>query len=382
MSDLAVVEPAAYLNNAAEGWPRAPGVSQAVRQALEDWRQGGGRSTGEEEDPVEQTRRTLAEWLGVSDPTRIVFAGSATLALNLAILGLPPERFRRVLTTVTEHNSVLRPLLEAVTRYGGQVHLVDLESSGRLDREGFESALGQKPTLVALNHASNVTGQINPIEPLLEAAHRAGAVTLLDASQSVGYLKLRPAEWPLDLMAFGGQKGLHGPPGIGVLYVSRRLELQPLYSGGTGVHSELLRQPPQMPLRLEAGTANTPALLGLQAAVRWQASQGEAFAARAAEAGRRLRQGLEEMARVRIYSPPGPRLGVISFRLPGWECAEAAWVLRRSFRVACRAGLHCAPLMHRALGSFPEGTIRFSVSGFTGPEEVEAALDAVRRMAR
>lgn len=382
MSDLAIVEPAAYLNNAAEGWPRAPGVSQAVRQALEDWRHAAGRSAGEEDDPIEQVRRTLADWLGVSDPARIVFAGSATLALNLAILGLPPERFRRVLTTVTEHNSVLRPLLDAVTRCQGQIQLVDLAPSGVLDRGAFERALQQEPTLVALNHVSNVTGQTNPIEPLLEAARSAGAVTLLDASQSVGYLSLRPEQWPLDLMAFGGQKGLHGPPGVGVLYVSPRIELQPLYSGGTGVQSELLRQPPQMPLRLEAGTANTPALLGLQAAVRWQAGQAESFRARAAETAERLQQGLEQIPGVRIFSPPGPRVGVISFCLPGWESAEAAWVLRRSFGVVCRAGLHCAPLMHKALGSFPGGTIRFSISGFTRPEEVEAALDAVRRMAR
>ena len=282
----------AYLNNAAEGWPQAPGVSQAVCEALEGLPQGAGRGAGEEEDPIEQARRTLADWLGLSDPTRIVFAGSATVALNMAILGLPPERFRHVVTTVTEHNSVLRPLHDALARYGGRLSLVGLDGSGALDLEAFQRALEQGPTLVAINHASNVTGQINPIQPLLASARAAGAVTLVDASQSAGYLELSPEEQFMDLMAFGGQKGLHGPPGVGVLYVSPRVELQPLFSGGTGVESELLRQPPRMPLRLEAGTPNTPAVLGLQAAVRWRASQGEVFAARAAEAGRRLQQGL------------------------------------------------------------------------------------------
>lgn len=374
--------PVAYLNNAAEGWPKAPGVNQAVRQALEEPPEGAGRSSGDQPDLIAETRRTVAAWLQVADPTRIVFAGSATLALNLAILGLPPERFSHVVASVTEHNSVLRPVHAAVARYAGRLTVVGLDDSGALDEESFLRALEQEPTLVALNHVSNVTGQINPIESLLARARQSGALTLLDASQSVGYLSLRPGQWGVDLMAFGGQKGLHGPPGVGVLYVGPRVELRPLYSGGTGVQSDLLHQPPAMPLRLEAGTANTPALVGLLAAVRWHQSAGESFASRAAEMAARLEQGLASIPGVRRFNPGGPRLGVISFRMEDWDSSEAAWVLRRSFDVVCRAGLHCAPLMHRALGTAPQGTIRFSVSGFTREEEVQCALDAVRRMAR
>lgn len=375
------MELAAYLNNAAEGWPKAPGVVEAVGRTMESFPEAAGRSAGDPEDLVEATRRAIADWLQV-EPNCIVFAGSATLALNLAIHGLSPESFRHVVTTVTEHNSVLRPLHQAVARCAGRLTVVGLNCEGTLELAAWQRALEQRPTLVVINHVSNVTGQINPIGQLLPQARAVGARTLVDASQSVGYLELRPGEWGVDLMAFGGQKGLHGPPGIGVLYVAPGVELQPLYSGGTGVHSELLRQPDPMPLRLEAGTCNSPALAGLRAALRWCQESGVEFAARAQEMADRLERGLRSIPRVRLMGTQGPRLGVISFCLEGWEPAEAAWVLRQSFGIVCRAGLHCAPWMHRALGTAERGTVRFSVSGFTTEQEVECALGAVRRMAQ
>lgn len=375
------MELAAYLNNAAEGWPRAPGVAEAVAQVLEQAPEAAGRSAAAHEDLCEQARTTVAQWLGIEEPARIVLAGSATLALNLAILGLRPERLRHVVTTVTEHNSVLRPVFMAAERYGGRVSVIGFDEAGALDEAAWRRALEQEPTLAAMNHVSNVTGRINLVASWLAAARAAGAVTLLDASQSVGYLPLEPARWGVDLLAFGAQKGLHGPPGVGVLYVRPGIELTALYSGGTGVHSDLLHQPDRMPHRLEAGTANTPALAGLLASLTWQKQNAERFRAQAAAMKQRLEDGLRSVPRVRCFDEGGPRLGVISFRIEGWEPAETAWVLRHSFGVVSRAGLHCAPLMHRAIGTAPEGTVRFSVSGFTRPEEIERALAAVRRMA-
>lgn len=351
-----------------------------MRQALGAPPEGAGRSAAED-DPVETVRRTLAGWLGV-ESNSIVFAGSATLALNIAIHGLPRECFRHVVTTVMEHNSVLRPLHQALARWGGEMTVVGLNGDGTLDRAAWFRALERGTTLAALNHASNVTGQVNPVEELLAAARTAGAVTLLDASQSAGYLDLTPARWPVDLMAFGGQKGLHGPPGVGVLYVSPRIELEPFYSGGTGVHSELLKQPDRMPLRLEAGTPNAPALAGLAAALQWHREAEPGFRERARRMAGLLEEGLRSMPRIRLYGMHGPRLGVISFRIEGWDPQETAFVLRQSFGVACRAGLHCAPWMHRALGTDGAGTVRFSVSGFTTEEGVDRALAAVRQMAR
>jgi len=371
----------AYLNNAAEGWPRAPGVIEALAEAMAAAPESVGRSWQQDGDIVEQARRAVAEWLGVSDPHRIVFTGSATLALNLAIRGLPRERLRHIVTTVTEHNSVLRPVFAVSRQSGARVSIVGLNEAGGLDEASYRRASEQAPTLVALNHVSNVTGQINPVERWLEMARRAGAWTLLDASQSVGYLTLEPEAWQVDLMVFGGQKGLHGPPGLGILYVRPGVELTPLYSGGTGVRSDLLEQPEEMPTRLEAGTANAPALAGLVAALRWHSRNQEGFRARAAEMARRLEDGLKNIPAVRCFAPGTPRLGVISFRVERWEPAETTWVLQHSFGVASRGGLHCAPLMHQALGSFPEGTVRFSVSGFTQPDEIDRALEAVGRMA-
>ncbi len=371
---------AAYLNNAAEGWPKAPGVPEAVKRTLEAPPEAVGRGAAEH-DPVEAARGAMADWLEVASHC-IVFAGSATLAFNLAIQGLPGEIFRRVVTSVMEHNSVLRPLRQALARWGGHLTVVGLDGEGRLDRSAWFRALEQGATLAILNHVSNVTGQINPVEELLAPARASGAITLLDASQSVGYLALAPSRWPVDLMVFGGQKGLHGPPGVGVLYVAPHVRLRPLYSGGTGVHSKLTEQPEQMPLRLEAGTPNGPALAGLVAALRWRRRFGAEFAERARKLAQRLEEGLSAIGRVRLFGAKGPRLGVISFRIEGWDPNETAWVLRASFGVVSRAGLHCAPLMHEALGTADAGTVRFSVSGFNSEQEVDWALLAVRAIAR
>jgi selenocysteine lyase/cysteine desulfurase len=347
--------------------------------ALQAPPRGAGRSAADN-DAVEDARAALADWLQVASG-RIVFAGSATLALNIAIYGLPGESFRHAVATVMEHNSVLRPLYRAVARWGGRLSIVGLDEEGRLDRQAWLRALEEEPTLAALNHVSNVSGQINPAEELLARARAAGAVTLLDASQSAGHLELTRLASSVDLLVFGGQKGLHGPPGVGLLYVAPRLELEPLYSGGTGVHSELPTQPPAMPVRLEAGTLNAPAIEALAAAVRWHRRAGAAFVERSRQMAERLEQGLHELPHVRLYGVAGPRLGVVAFRLDGWHPEETAAVLQQSFGVICRAGLHCAPLMHRALGTADAGTVRFSVSGFTAEEEVDRALEAVRLMA-
>lgn len=308
---------------------------------------------------------------------------SATHALNLAIHGIGLQDRAVVITTVAEHNSVLRPLFLLERNGRARIVTVGLNAEGGLDDVAFERALSERPRLVAINHASNVTGRIHTVERFFAQAKDAGAVTLLDASQTVGHVPVLPWQLGADLVAFPGHKGLHGPSGTGALYVAPHVELEPLMVGGTGYQSRSQRHPEEMPGRLEAGTANEPGLAGLAAALAWHGENGADFRYRSQEAGRLLREGLRSIGKVRLFDdgPEAERISVVSFVVRGWPVDETGIVLRESFGIVCRTGLHCAPLIHQALGSAAEGTVRLSASGFNSVEEVQAAVAAVRRLA-
>jgi selenocysteine lyase/cysteine desulfurase len=236
---------------------------------------------------------------------------------------------------------------------------------------------------VALTHASNVTGRVFDVAPLFEAAKKAGALTLLDASQSLGAIQVQPVALHADLVAFTGHKALLGPTGTGGLYVEPGTELGQLIVGGTGARSDLLEHPLEMPQRLEAGTANLAGLAGLRAALGWLASNGDEHRAAVSRLARCLRTELASIKRVQLFDHrgEGERTGIVSFRIAGWDVEEAGMILGESFGVICRAGLHCAPLMHSSLGTRPEGTVRFSISGFNTEDEIDSAISAVRQLA-
>lgn len=339
----------------------------------------GGRST----DPPVDCRQLIADLLDVPDARRIVFATSATHALNLAIHGLALRSRAVVITTVTEHNSVLRPLFLMERSMRARIITIGLDATGCLDSAAFEAALAEHPTLVAINHASNVTGRINDVERFFAMAKAAGATTLLDASQTVGHVPVRPLDCGADLVAFPGHKGLHGPAGTGALYVASHVDLEQIVVGGTGFRSESRSHPADMPHRLEAGTPNGPCLAGLGTALVWHREHGAEYRQRSRHAGNRLHERLRSIAGIRLLDdvPEPHRLGIVSFRIAGWEVAEIGLVLRESFDIMCRAGLHCAPLMHAAIGSSQQGTVRLSTSGFNTDAEIDAAVAAVALLA-
>jgi len=282
-----------------------------------------------------------------------------------------------------EHNSMLRPLSRLEDMQGLRLTVIGLTPEGNLDENAFEQAIARGPRLVAINHASNVTGQVMPVAALFKQAHRAGAVTLLDASQSLGHIPVNAEALNADIIAFTGHKGLRGPAGIGGLYVRKGLELEQVIVGGTGVRSDLRLHPGEMPTRLEAGTPNMPAMAGLNAALCWIEEHGAACEAAASVRTAQLRAGLKSISGVRLFGQREgePAIGVVSFRILGWPVEEAGYVLTESFGIVCRTGLHCAPLIHSAIGSAPDGTLRFSPSGATTEQEIAETIDAVKRMA-
>lgn len=369
-----------YLNCAAEGWPKAPGVIQAVGEALAGMSREPGRAAGEDQALPDRCRAQVARLLNAPDSNRIVFTLNATHALNAAILGLNPRPGSLVVTSANEHNSVLRPLERLRLEAGVRVAVVRCDARGVLDEDAFHAALREQPFLVALSHISNVTGHITDIQNLFTASKQAGARTVLDASQSAGHMDLNVDELCADVVAFNGHKGLHGPTGAGVLYVAPGLELRQITVGGTGARSDLPAHPPEMPMRLEAGTPNLAGLAGLEAALAWHEEHSADQRQRAQRRAAQLEAGLGEIPGLRLFRTGERSGGVFSFQLADWSVADLGYCLQESFGVVCRGGLHCAPLIHQALGTAPEGTVRFSVSGFSTEEEIAAAIDAVRRI--
>jgi len=377
------LDPGVYLNDAATAWPKAPGVTAVVSRALHLAPAHPGLGRGPTENVVDLCRARLATLLGGVPEHRVALTSNATHALNLALRGLAWRPGTRAVTTVTEHSSVLRPLHLLQDLGELQLTVVGLDGSLGIDEEAYDRALTEEPGLVVLNHASNVTGRVNDVGSLFSRAKRVGAITVLDASQTLGVLPVHPEELHADLVAFTGHKGLRGPAGTGGLYVRPGIELEPLIVGATSMHGSLLHHPEQMPTRLEAGSLNLAALAGLAQALDWVLGRTSDDSLSVRQLGDQVREELAHSAHVRIFdSEPGPpRLGIVSFQIGGWTVETAGAVLWQNFGICCRAGLHSAPLIHHAIGSAPQGTIRFSLSPYTTAEHAAAAVAAVRSIA-
>jgi len=376
-----------YLDNAATSFPKPPAVAESIVDFLEHKAGNPGRSGHAlaiaAQAVVAATRSQLAALFGVPDPARIVFTLNTTDALNMALWGLlrPGDR---VVTTSIEHNAVARPLHAMVER-GIEVTRVACAPDGTLDIGDLDHALCSGPVrLVAMCHASNVVGTILPVREAAQLAREHGALFLLDAAQTAGVLPISVIEMGIDLLAFPGHKALLGPTGTGGLYVGPAVRLTPMRQGGTGTHSAEERQPEELPEALEAGTLNTVGIAGLGAALGYLRQRGQpAIRAHEVALTTRLIDGLLEIPGVRIHGTgdPARQVATVSLSLEGWEPVDIAAVLDSSFGIAARSGLHCAPLAHRTLGTYPRGTVRFSPGCFTTDDDVDQALAALRKLA-
>lgn len=384
-----------YLDNAATSWPKPAVVYDAVDKYLRDNGAPAGRSAYAQAADVERViaaaRAAAARLIGASDAKQIIFTVNGTEALNLAIRGLlrPGDH---AICTWADHNSVLRPLRQLEEHGQVEVTRVRCDAAGLVDPDDIRRALRPNTRLVTVLHASNVTGVIEPVAEIGRVARGHGARFLVDAAQSLGHVPLSVDETQADFLAAPGHKGLLGPLGTGLLYVRRGLEseLQSLRQGGTGTRSDEDRQPESLPDKFEAGNHNVPGLVGLSAALQWL--EGHTVAAirdHEQRLARRLCIGLREIPRVTLYGKPASGaeadsryVGVVSLTIQGYDPQEAAALLDATFHVQVRAGLHCAPLMHRAIGAAElGGTVRFSLGAFNSDDDVDAAIHAVREVA-
>lgn len=376
-----------YLNNAATSWPKPDRVIEKMIWAATELQSTPGRGSAgiRCERAIFDVRETVAGFVGAPDSARIVFTCNATAALNLAISGLLTPG-NHVVTTSMDHNSVARPLARMEDNLGVEVTRIEADSEGKIAASSVLKAVKPETALVILTHASNVTGTIQPVDEVSKGLRSLGKEKprlLVDAAQTAGVLPINVMESDIDLLAVPGHKALYGPAGTGFLYLAPDLVLDPVLEGGTGGQSVSRRQPDLLPERYESGTPNIPGIVALGEAVKFIEERGLP-AIRRHETGlfELLIGGLKEMEGVILYGPcdPGQQVAVVSFRLEGMDPAEVGGFLEETMGIQIRVGLHCSPLSHRTIGSYPEGTIRVSPGLFNTESDVHQFLEGIKEI--
>lgn len=375
-----------YLDNAATTIHKPATVGEAMLAALNGW---GNSSRGVHDSSLQAARgvfgarQRVARFFGCPRPDQVVFTANVTESLNVAINGLirPGER---VVTTALEHNSVLRPLFKLQDEQGIDLAIAPADAQGILDYAALQRLITPGTKAVVCTHASNLTGNLVDIARISAWAHSVGALVIVDAAQTAGTRRVNMAELGADVLCFTGHKGLLGPQGIGGLCMLAGLPWRPFKVGGTGVQSYSRTQPEQLPTLLEAGTLNGPGIAGLVAALDFLENLGvDAVERHELELTRLFYRGVKDLPGVMVYGDfSGARAGIVALNVGDCDAGSVADALGEEFGIATRAGAHCAPLMHQALGTQERGAVRFSFSWYTTVAEVEQAVEAVRALAQ
>ena len=329
------------------------------------------------------TREKLARLFHAGDPRRIVFTANSTESLNIALKGLFSGG-NHVITTVLEHNSVLRPLYEC-RENGVKLTVLGCDGKGRISYEEMEAAIRADTKAVVCTHASNLTGNMTDLERVGAMAKRHGLLFVVDASQTAGVWPIDVEKMQIDVLCFTGHKSLLGPQGTGGMYVREGVHIRPLLSGGSGIDTYNEKHPAEMPTVLEAGTLNGHGIAGLGAALSWIEKTGmDRIRQRELSLMRRFYNGVFRIPGVTVYGDleTEKRAPIVSLNILDYDSSEVSDELSTVYGIVTRPGAHCAPLMHRALGTVEQGAVRFSFSFFNTEEEVDLAADAVRELAR
>lgn len=375
-----------YLDNAATTLKKPPAVLEAVQEAmgsLGNAGRGGNDASLSSSRIIFQTREALNRLVGGTSSRQIVFTHNATESLNIAIRGLlnPGDH---VITSVLEHNSVLRPL-EALKASGVEVSYLPINEVGEVQVDKIPTLIQDNTTMIILAHGSNLTGSIIDLAYVGELAEQYGLRFVVDAAQTLGAIPIDVQQMQIDVLCFTGHKGLLGPQGTGGLYVREDLDIRPLKTGGTGSESHQLTQPTQMPDRLEAGTLNSHGIAGLHAAVNYLLDYGvDQIQQHERELTDQFYNGIKDLDNVVCYGPMQAtyRCPIITLNIGSVDSSIISDRLLSDFDIATRSGAHCAPLAHDALGTTKQGTVRFSLSHFTTTEEIDQAIAAIHQLAQ
>ncbi|MFR3906591.1 MAG: aminotransferase class V-fold PLP-dependent enzyme [Christensenellales bacterium] len=375
-----------YLDNAATTLHKPQQVIDAVVHAMQSM---GNCARGTHEEALDAARTVydarvrLASLFGCPRVDHVAFTANSTEALNMAINGLidPGDH---VISTDLEHNSVLRPLYRLEAEHGAELSFVPADKLGNVDYADFERLMKPNTRAVVCTNASNLTGTVLDIERIAKTAHSHGALVIVDASQTAGCWPIDMKKMGIDVLCFTGHKGLMGPQGTGGICVKEGIEIRPFKVGGSGVQSYSRTHPAEYPTRLEAGTLNGHGIAGLGAAAKFISETGvENIHAKERSLMLRFYEGVKNIEGVAVYGDfTKDKTAIVALNIRDYESGEVSYELSQGYGIATRPGAHCAPRMHKALGTAEVGAVRFSFSFYNTEEEIDEAVRAVAELAK
>lgn len=375
-----------YLDNAATTLHKPQQVIDAVVHAMQSM---GNCARGTHEEALDAARTVydarvrLASLFGCPRVDHVAFTANSTEALNMAINGLidPGDH---VISTDLEHNSVLRPLYRLEAEHGAELSFVPADKLGNVDYADFERLMRPNTRAVVCTNASNLTGTVLDIERIAKTAHSHCALVIVDASQTAGCWPIDMKKMGIDVLCFTGHKGLMGPQGTGGICVKEGIEIRPFKVGGSGVQSYSRTHPAEYPTRLEAGTLNGHGIAGLGAAARFISETGvENIHAKERSLMLRFYEGVKDIEGVTVYGDfTKDKTAIVALNIRDYESGEVSYELSQGYGIATRPGAHCAPRMHKALGTAEVGAVRFSFSFYNTEEEIDEAVRAVAELAK
>lgn len=374
-----------YMDNAATTMRKPDEVAEAVVQAMNSM---GNAGRGANEASlgaariIYDARESLARFFGAESPKQIVFTNNSTESLNTAVKGLL-EKGDHVVTTMLEHNSVLRPLYEMEEK-GVELTIVPSDKKGNISYEELEASIRENTKAVVCTNGSNLTGNMIDIRRVGKIAGKHNVLLIVDASQTAGVYPINVQEMQIDVLCFTGHKSLLGPQGTGGMYVREGVDIRPLKTGGSGVQTYSRIHPKEMPTALEAGTLNGHGIAGLCAAVHYLEKEGiDTIREKELEYMRQFYDGVKDVPGVKIYGDfdTEERCPIVTLNIGEYDSAEVSDELLMTYGISTRPGAHCAPLMHQALGTVEQGAVRFSFSHYNTREEVETAIAAIKELA-
>lgn len=374
-----------YLDSAATSYHKPDGVARAVAEAISHM---GNPGRGAHEASLDAsrvvygTREKMAELFGAEEASQIVFTANSTESLNIAIQGLL-DPGNHVITTVMEHNSVLRPLYLCQQR-GVSLTILPFSAAGTVTPEAIEAVIRSNTRMIVCTHGSNMTGDLNDLEAIGRVCKKHHLLFVVDASQTAGVFPIQMDSMNIDVLCFTGHKSLMGPQGTGGMCVRKGVRIRPLLVGGSGIDSYSKIHPQVMPTALEAGTLNAHGIAGLSAALDFiKKVTPDVIRQKEEELTRRFVSQIKSIPGVKLYGnyEQFPRAPILSLNILDYDSGEIADVLAQDYGIMTRAGAHCAPLMHEALGTKSQGAVRFSFSYFNTEEEIDQAANAIRELA-
>jgi cysteine desulfurase family protein len=378
-----------YLDNAATSWPKPESVYVAVDQTQRNVgvsaARGGYASSALAAKILKQTRQSVGALIGAEDARQVALTGGCTDSLSTAIFGFLKQGDHAI-TTATDHNSVVRPLMHLRDTGVITLTVVDCDGDGLVAADRISEVITPKTALVAVTHASNVLGTIQPVEEIGEICAAKKVAFLLDAAQTLGHMPINVKALGCQFLASAGHKGLLGPLGTGILYVCPSVadRLTPLRFGGTGSERVDQGQPTTMPTMLESGSLNVPAIAGLGAGIDFVSSaEGRAGIERSSRLTAKMISALGKIEGVQLFGPRSDvaRMPVIAFSIDGYDSATVAGILDSSFQIQTRAGFHCSPHLHQSIGTDVDGLVRISIGHFNTSEEIDIAVAAIGEIA-